>query len=178
MVSPLDTVIESDRLRLVPTSEAHAEDILREFTAEITAYMFPKSPDSLDEVLTFIRGARERMRDARDLTVAVLDKHTGEYLGNGGVHELDGDTPELGIWLKKGAHGHHYGREAVTALVRWAERNVTYRYLIYPVDRRNVSSRKIPESLGGLIEAEYEQTGGGGQKLSLLEYRIYPPANE
>ena len=174
MLVPLETVIESERLRLVPTEDAYAEDILREFTPEITTYMFPKPPDAIGEVLAFIAQSRAEMARGEALVVAVLDKLTGEFLGHGGLHHVDTDTPELGIWLKKGAHGHKYGREAVAALTGWAQRNLAFRYLIYPVDRRNVASRKIPEWLGGVIEAEYEQTGAGGQALSLLEYRIYP----
>ena len=176
MLAPLDTVIESERLRLVPAAEAYAESILLEFTAEITTYMFPKPPDAIEEVLAFIARSRSEMARSEALVVAVLDKRTGEFLGHGGLHHIDSDTPELGIWLKKGAHGHRYGREAVTALAGWAQHNLPFRYLIYPVDRRNVASRKIPESLGGVIEAEYEQTGAGGQALSLLEYRMYAVA--
>jgi len=174
MLDPLHTVIESERLRLVPTTEGYAGEILRVFTHEITRYMFPKPPDDLGEVLAFINRSRAEMARGEALIVAIVDKVTGKFLGHGGLHQIDGDTPELGIWIKKDGHGHHYGREAVTALAGWAEANLAYRYLIYPVDRRNTASRKIPESLGAAIEDEYEQMGEGGQALSLLEYRIYP----
>jgi ribosomal-protein-alanine N-acetyltransferase len=63
----------------------------------------------------------------------------------------------------------------VSALARWAFENLDVRYLIYPVDRRNTASRRIPESLGGIIEAEYEKTNESGRVLDEVEYRIYPP---
>ncbi|HWC29226.1 MAG TPA: GNAT family N-acetyltransferase [Dehalococcoidia bacterium] len=176
MISPLDVVIESERLRLVPASEEYAEAIFREFTAEITTYMFPKPPDRIEETLAFIRGARDRMARGVDLDMAILLKASGEFLGHGGVHHLASDTPELGIWIKAGAHGNAYGREAVTALARWAFANLSVHYLTYPVDRRNAASRKIPESLGGVIESEYEMRTPTGNALDIVEYHIYPPA--
>jgi RimJ/RimL family protein N-acetyltransferase len=105
----------------------------------------------------------------------VLLAETGEFLGHGGMHDVDSPTPELGIWLKKSAHGQKYGIEAVTAVVHWACDNLDVRYLRYPVDRRNVPSRRIPEALGGVIEAEYGWTSDAGRELDLVEYRIYPP---
>jgi ribosomal-protein-alanine N-acetyltransferase len=175
MVKPLNLVIESERLRLVAISEDYAETIFREFTAEITTFMFPKSPDEIEETLSYIRESRGHMANGEEFSAAILLKETGEYIGGGGLHHINGETPELGIWIKKGAHGHGYGREAVGALARWAFENLSVRYLAYPVDRRNVASRKIPESLGGVIAAEYEYTNMSGRVLDLVQYHIYPP---
>ena len=65
-------------------------------------------------------------------------------------------TPEFGIWLKIGAHGKKLGREAIETLALWAVDNIDFEYAIYPVDRANVSSCKIPEYLGGTITPEVE----------------------
>jgi ribosomal-protein-alanine N-acetyltransferase len=108
MASTLDLVIESERLRLEAVSEAHAETIFREFTAEITEFMGPKPPGVMDETLAFVHRSRERMLRGEDFVAAVLVKETGEYLGGAGLNRIDSDTPELGIWIKKGAHGHAY----------------------------------------------------------------------
>jgi RimJ/RimL family protein N-acetyltransferase len=169
----LGVVIESSRLRLVAASEAYAPVIFQEFTAEITRFMFPKPADDISETLGFIRGARERIRSGQELDMAILLRETGEFIGHGGLHHIDGETPELGIWIKRGAHGHAYGREAVTALAGWAFENLNVRYLTYPVDRRNAASRTIPEALGGRVEAEYEHRALTGNVLDIVEYRIY-----
>jgi RimJ/RimL family protein N-acetyltransferase len=177
MPSVLDLVIETDRLRLVATSEEYAESILREFTSEITWYMGPKPPERIEETLTFISAARRKMEAGAEFQATVLLNQTGEFLGQCGLHHLERDTPELGIWIKKPAHGHAYGREAVTALAHWAFENLRVRYLIYPVDRENIPSRKIPESLGGRIEAEYRFMNQSGRELDLLVYHVYAPAS-
>ncbi|MDZ4875470.1 MAG: hypothetical protein CLLPBCKN_004866 [Chroococcidiopsis cubana SAG 39.79] len=66
-----------------------------------------------------------------------------------------GKTPEFGIWLKT-AHGRKYGLEAIRGIKNWAEQNLDYEYFLYPVNRANIASRKIPETLGGKVVREYE----------------------
>ena len=167
-------VIESERVRLLPTSEGYAREVFANFTPAITELMYPAAPNAIEETLAFLRGARSRIQDGADLQVVVLLSEDDEFLGHGGLHHLDSRTPELGIWIKKTAHGEGYGREAITALCRWALDNLDFDYLKYPVDRGNIPSRRIPESLGGRVESEYELVNESGRVLDLLEYRIYP----
>ena len=168
-----NTIITTERLRLIPISEKYAQDIFQEFTEEVTTYMFPRSPKRIEDTLEFIRPAMMKMARGEELQVVILLKETGEYLGGGGIHGLITDTPELGIWIKQSAHGHKYGREAVTALKKWVDKNIPYKYIKYPVDKRNIPSRKIAESLGGIVEAEYKKENMAGNILDDVEYRIY-----
>lgn len=137
--------------------------------------MIPRSPYKIEDTLDFIHSAMEKIKKGEELQVVILLKETGEYLGGGGVMGLKTDTPEPGIWIKKSAHGHKYGREAeaVTALKEWLDKNSSNKYIKYPVDKRNISSRKIAESLGGIIKAEYKKENMSGNILDFVEYRIY-----
>ncbi len=166
-------IIETERLRLVPVIPQYREEIFREFTTEITRFMFPKSPERIEETDEFIRSSEQELKDGKTLQIVVLKKENDEFLGCGGLNNINTKTPEPGIWIKKSAHGEDYGREAVTGLKEWADKNLEYTYLIYPVDKRNIASRKIPESLGGVVKREYKQTGMGGQELDEVEYHIY-----
>jgi ribosomal-protein-alanine N-acetyltransferase len=167
-------VIETERLRLVPMALEYAEQIFSEFTAEITRYMYPETPIRIEETREWIMKALGQINRGTDLPVAVLKKADGEFLGGAGLHRLDTDMPELGIWIKKSAHGNGYGKEAVFGLKAWADGNVGYRYLVYPVERGNPASRRIPEALGGTVSREYFSLNQGGREQDLLEYRIYP----
>lgn len=91
MLNCLKTIIETDRLLLVPISLDFVKDIFREFTAEITVFMTPKPPEKIEETREFIKSALEKMKKNEELQMVVLK----------------------------------------------------------PVDRDNIPSRKIPESLGG-----------------------------
>jgi RimJ/RimL family protein N-acetyltransferase len=167
-------IIETDRLKLVSTSLKYASEIFKEFTDQITTYMNPKTPKEIKETETFINGAIQKIQNGEELQMVILDKKTGEFLGHCGVMKLKTDAPELGIWIKKSAHGNKYGREAVAGLKQWIDENMKYSYIDYPVDRRNIASRKIAESLGGVIKDEYKRENLSGKILDEVEYRIYP----
>lgn len=169
-----DVIIESERLLLLPTSEDYAREVFAAFTPAIAKYMYPMPAFAIEETLAFLRSARQAILDGHDLQVVILLEEDRDFLGHAGLHHIDTRTPELGIWLKLSAYGEGYGREVVAALCEWALEELDFDYLKYPVDRRNIASRRIPESLGGKVEAEYEQTSEAGDVLDLLEYRLYP----
>lgn len=165
--------LDSDRLRLKSISLDYSLDIFTEFTAEITEYMFPKPAETLRDTERFIKTAVQQAKRSTDLTMVMLKQPNLEFLGVCGVHRIHTLTPEIGIWTKKSAHGHGYGREAVHCLKEWLDQNLDYEYLIYTVDRQNIPSRKIPESLKGKIDRSYEKFSSSGKLLHLIEYRIY-----
>lgn len=106
-------VLESERIRLVPTTLADAEVIFQEFTEEVTRYMYPKPTGNIQNTIDFITDSRVKMEQGINLQITIFDAKTGEFLGGGGLHRLDTMTPEFGIWIKLSAHGHGYGREAM-----------------------------------------------------------------
>lgn len=167
------TIILSERLMIVPISLEFTQDIFENFTPEITTYMFPKANETIEDTKNFINSVIPTIKKNEEFVVVILHKDTDEFLGVGGIHRIHTSTPELGIWIKKNAHGNKYGREAVTALKKWADEHIKYEYLVYPVDKRNTSSRKIAESLGAKAEKEYTKENMSGDILQEVEYRIY-----
>lgn len=168
-----DTAIESARLRLAPTAEADAKNVFDTFTAEVTRYMFPKPAERIEDTLGFIRESRQATEAGANLQLTISSKATGEFLGCCGLHGHESvRTPELGVWIKLQAHGYGYGREAVLALVGWAVETLEVSGFVYPVDRRNAASRKIPEALGGEVVSTTMTTGQAGNPLELVTYHI------
>jgi [ribosomal protein S5]-alanine N-acetyltransferase len=166
--------IESTRLVLVPLSWQYKDVIFREFTSEITRFMYPKPTETLDETEKFVKTALLHLERGVDLTWTILKKPNLEFVGLCALHRVNTETPEFGIWIKKAAQGQKLGKEAIHAAKDWADETLQYQYLAYSVDRRNLASRKIPESLGGQIVREYQLMSLSGNLLELLEYRIYP----
>ncbi|HUX35955.1 MAG TPA: GNAT family N-acetyltransferase [Candidatus Paceibacterota bacterium] len=169
----LELKIETGNLILRPVSVDDRDSIFKEFTAEITHFMNPVPPVVPKDTEKFINDSRQKMENGEEIVFSIFDKSTGEFLGGCGMHHINTPTPEPGIWIKKSAHGHGYGREAVTALKKWADENLNYEYLVYPAFKENIASRKIPESLGGRIEREVEKKNGAGVPMISVEYRIY-----
>lgn len=172
--------IETERLLLVPITMQYAEEIFNEFTPEITTYMFPKAAETIAETESFIQSSIERMNAWTNYQAVILDKNTKEFLGCVGLHIKNPVTPELGIRIKKSAFGKKIGREAVAGLTNRARENLDFEYLFYPVDKDNVGSRKIAESLGGVVQknpngeeiVKIKDTMYPNRKMNSVEYRI------
>ncbi|HOV15245.1 MAG TPA: GNAT family N-acetyltransferase [Spirochaetota bacterium] len=162
--------IENEKLLLVPISLQYKEDIFREFNNSITTYMYPKPPEKIKETEDFINDSLENMGLGTNIQLVILKKDTKEFLGCIGLHKIDTKTPELGLWLKKKAWGNRYGIDSIKLLVEWARTNIQYDYFKYPVDRRNIASRRIPEHFGAEIKDEFKCVGANGNPLDILEY--------
>ena len=163
----------SNRVKLILISMEYANDICMHFTAEITRYMWPSAPKSQEEINQHILLKQSEMKRNEEISLLVIKKDSDEFLGYVSLHQANTKTPELGIWLKKDVHGCQYGYEALNLLKKWVEKNLIYDYLKYPVDKRNISSRKLAEKLGGQVEAEYVKTSESGNQLDEVEYRFY-----
>jgi [ribosomal protein S5]-alanine N-acetyltransferase len=168
------TQINGERVILKPISMEYVAIIFREFTSAVTKYMYPKPPEAIGETESFVQEAIQQRVEGTDLVLLILSRVTSEFLGICGLHQVDTDTPELGIWIKISAHRKGFGREAIQVLKIWANRSLNCKYFIYPVDKRNIPSRKIPESLGGEVVREYEKMNQSNTLLHMLEYRVYP----
>jgi RimJ/RimL family protein N-acetyltransferase len=157
---------------MVPVSPVYREDIFREFTDEITVFMAPPTPKDISETDAFIKKARQEMQEGIDATFVITKKDTGEFIGCCGVHKVNTPTPEFGIWTKKSSHGNKYGREAMEAAKKWADEHLQYDYIRYPVAKENTASRKVAESLGGVVARELTGKTGRGTLMEQVEYHI------
>lgn len=173
MPNYLHLVLKSERLQLIPISLNYAEELCKEFTAEITEHMWPSAPKTQEEINQHISEQQIKMQEGTEIALVILNEENQDFLGYACLHQASTRTPELGIWLKKSAHGFHYGFEAMNLLKTWAETNLVYDYLKYPVVRQNIPSRKIAEKMGGIIEDEYTKASESGKLLDEVEYRFY-----
>jgi RimJ/RimL family protein N-acetyltransferase len=165
--------IKGLRLVLKKIALKYAEEIFKEFTPDITTYMVPSSSANLSETELVVAEACERVAAGTDLVFVILDKDSREFLGVCALHSTKRDREaEVGLWVKKAAQNRGLGREAVSVLKAWSEQNLLLDSFIYPVDRRNVRSRKIPETLGGRVVSERMMAKMGGGELDELIYLI------
>ena len=75
-----------------------------------------------------------------------------QCLGIAALHAMQTKHPELGIWVRADSQGKGFGKEAVTAVVRWASKELRPDYFEYPVAEQNLASGRIAVSLGGSIQ--------------------------
>lgn len=104
--------------------------------------------------------------------MVALDSN-GDFVGCCGIHNITEESIELGLWLKKSSQGKGLGTEIITALIKFLEDNFIFKYIVYPVDKENIASKKIPEKLGFIPARKYKKYKDPVTDLNILEYRKY-----
>lgn len=164
-------IIHSSRLTLQPVSNEFKLDICGEFTLEITRYMPFTPTNDIKETEDFIAHAADELINGKAIHFCILKTGMSEFMGCGALDHIDSGAVEIGLWLKKSVHGNGYGTETVKALMDFAEQNIDFDYLFYPVDKNNHASRRIPEKLGFFVAASYEKKKNETDILHVVEYR-------
>ena len=162
--------IETERLILIPVSEKYVEEIYKYFNEKVTKYMIPSTAKDIDETRNVVHMFIEQRKNKTDYVYAITLKSNGEFIGLVGLHNLKNEVPKLGIWTKLESHGNHYGREAVGGLIDYA-RALEIKKMYYPVDRRNISSKKIPLFYGGKLIVDYKEVKTPDGRI--LEEEVY-----
>ncbi len=168
----LNIEIISNRLVLRSISLIYKKEIFENLTEDVTTYMYPRPPKKIAEAASFIKSSLEGMKNQHELILVILQKDSQEFLGCAGIHYINRKHPEFGIWLKKAAHGNGYGLEAVVAMKNWCEEKLDCEYFIYPVDKDNYPSLRIPQKLGGEVSRTYQKRNLSGRVFNIVEYKI------
>jgi len=164
--APGTVLIRSPRLRLRSFEMADAEGVFACITPAVARFMTWEPPNSFAE----FAAQRQAMLDAKDpgnLSLVIRQDDNSECLGVAALESADAPCPTLGLWLKVEAQGCGYGREVVGALVGWASHHRRAEGFHYSVAAENVRSRRIAESLGGVIISHHATP-----KYAAIVYRI------
>ncbi len=166
--------INTERLVLKPITKDFIDDMFENFTDKVTIYMYPDPAKDIGETTDVVEMFIKQREAGTDFVYAITLAGTGEFLGLAGLHNArNEEMPELGIWTKLDAHGNHYGREAIGGIIDHAK-SLGYKKLLYPVDRRNVASKKIPLHFGAELVNPYEEkTTLSGKVLEVETYVIH-----
>ena len=127
----------------------------------------------VEKTARFVSESLTKMQKRKELFLVINRRGNEDFLGCCGLHSGGAPTiPEFRVWIKKGAHDNKYGREAIKTLKHWAIENIDFNYAIYPVDKSNIASRKIAESLGGVIIKERKVKNMKENHLDEVVYKI------
>jgi len=158
--------ISTQRLNLKSFTAEDADEIYNCITPTLTRYMAwdPQPRHEFDETWnTWLKN----FKAGSEIIFVIREAHSQIFIGLVGLHRMQTPHPELGIWIREDYHFHGYGREAVSAVAKWAVDFVKPDYFIYPVAEANVPSRKIAESLGGKVISK-----STGPKYEFVTYEI------
>jgi RimJ/RimL family protein N-acetyltransferase len=171
-------VISGPTVSLRAACLSDAETIFEHFTPEITRYMIPAAPHTLQQSTDYLSALRRNMKKGKEC-VCVIHTPDIPFCGLVGLHSTEeACVLELGIWCAKSHQGQGYGRTAIAMMMAWACVHFKVLSFRYPVDKKNRPSRKIPERFGGHIVAEKRvQTMDSHRILDEVVYEIPLPSN-
>jgi RimJ/RimL family protein N-acetyltransferase len=159
--------LSSQRLLLKSFTGDDARAAFEEATPAIARFMAWDPASSLEAFAPIWQSWIPMMRAGTDVHFTVRHKPSLEFLGAAGLHNIDADEPEAGIWIKESQHRYGYGLEAVATIVTFAGDALSKRAVLYPVVEQNAPSRRLAERLGGTIVATRPLRKGAG-----VVYRI------
>ena len=143
-------VIQSSRITLKPFTAHDADESYHFITPTLTRFMSWEPPENRQVYDGIWQGWIQHIAEGSEYVFVIRHTESEEFLGLGGFHDVQSQTPELGIWIREDRHGAGYGKEAVTAIANWASANFDFEHFIYPVAIENYASCRIAESLNGI----------------------------
>lgn len=146
-----DIEIHSARTVMRPFSPEDAPEVFACISPKITRFMRWEPPESLEAFAEIWQSWLPSIADQSNVLMVARHREDNRCLGIVGLHALQTETPELGIWLRHDLHGMGLGKELIGAAAAWVSQNRTIKYLEYPVAEENIASRRIAEGYGGQI---------------------------
>lgn len=161
----------SDRLNFTIVSDNNVEDIFRELTPTIAKFLPFIPTNKKEDTYGFVAYSLGQLEQQKDITLVASDRHTGEFIGCCGIHDISEESISLGIWIKESASGKGYGKEIIKALEQFVFDHIPVDYLIYNVEKNNAGSINIAEKLGYVYHSTFERIISEEKKLDMLHYR-------
>lgn len=158
--SPLP--IETERLTLRGYTESDVDSLHAMFgSAEVVRYLYDevRGRGQLDDKLGMKIAARQLATDGDNITAAVIDRPTGEMVGDVmlALTSATHQQGEIGYVLLPGREGHGYATEATGALLRLGFQAYGLHRIVARADGRNAASIRVMERLGMRREAYFVQ---------------------
>lgn len=164
--------LSSQQLLLKSFTGDDAREAFEEATPTIARFMAWEPAPSFEAFASIWQSWIPAMRAGSDVHFAVRHKPSLEFFGAAGLHNIDAEEPEAGIWIEESRQGYGYGCEAVATIVAFAGDALRKRAVLYPVVGQNGPSRRLAERLGGEIIGPRLLRKGPG-----VVYRIPAPVS-
>jgi RimJ/RimL family protein N-acetyltransferase len=137
-----------------------------------------EAPPTAEDALEGIRRLHAHWARRESFSMGIFARADGALVGDVRLRPGDWKIPafDLAYWLHPAAEGHGYARAAVRLLTAFAFENLHARRVMIACDKRNVRSRRVPESLGFPYEGclRNHTLGADGQPFDMMIYAMTP----
>ncbi len=138
----------TDRILMREMNENDFDDYLL-----VMKDLTPKVMQTGDMKQYFMKGARESFQsiDTEDtLLIGIWERNEFDFCGYCMLKNIQSNTPEIGIDLRRKYRRKHIGHEALSKMIDIARELFEIDHFIYAVDVENTASQKLAEELGGV----------------------------
>lgn len=149
--------IETSRLHLRPFTSADLDVIHAVYAdPEVMRYVGNGAHRTMADTKAALRTYADALAARGFSFVAVVERASGEVIGDAGLHPLAGRGPEieLGYTLARRAWGHGYATELGRALLRHAFDALHAPRVVAQVEPDNAASRHVVEKLGMTVRGQ------------------------
>ena len=152
--------IETDRLTLRRYLETDYDDLLKlQSSAEVARFLLhdARTPEQVREALAGRLADVPMDTDGQALTVAVIQRETGQHVGEVTLfmNSVEHRTGEIGFVFHPEFHGRGFAAEASIELLRLGFEELGMHRIIGRLDARNTSSANLMKRLGLRQEAHF-----------------------
>ena len=135
-------MIKTERTNIVPFDMKYLDDYFNLFDAEITKHQWPDPFDNRETARDVLQGFIDEMNTGESLFCSILIEDR-RFIGGVEVHGLDGECPELGIWIVPSEQNKGYAHEVLDAVLEYVVENNDKKEFFYEADVRNSASTKL-----------------------------------
>ena len=146
-------MIQTERTTIVPFDMKYLDDYFNHFDAETTKYQWPDPFDNRDVARDVLQGFIDEMNNGVSLFCSILIDDN-RFIGGVEVHGLDGECPELGIWIFPSEQNKGYAHEVLDAVLEYVVENNDKKEFFYEADIRNVGSTKLLNKFSDCYEID------------------------
>ena len=143
----METVFESERIRFVKFTEELVDDYLAMVNdiENVARYIGERrTPYSMDEELEFIKDQKVN----QPYTFSMLEKDTGEFIGNAGFMNVNDGEAEFGIVITNAKQNAGYGSEAIRSLLEFGWNSIHLKRVYLEVYIDNARAIHLYEKCG------------------------------
>ena len=126
-------------------------------SAEIPRYTFVPSPNTVENIETFIRKSHKFARKGTTYIFGIVPNDSSEVVGTLGVHDVSAihKKAEIGYWLAKKFRGRGIMPEAIGLALKFCFKELKLQRVQAPTLPDNVISQKLLKSCGFKYEGRH-----------------------
>ena len=143
----METIFSSERMNFIKPKESFAE-FYAENINNPEIYRWLRSNPQMYTV----EEEREWIKSIQGEPIyTMIDKETGDIVGNFGYNSINDTSGEIGIWITPKYQNNHYGREAIMRLIEYGFKEMNLDSITLTVFENNVRAVKCYRGIGFVV---------------------------